>query len=320
MVSSTSKNIILACVATVLLSSLIAVVVFFVTVRGEEQILVPDLTGRDILDALVELQTKELYPRVQLRYTDTAEERGVILEQDPPLGSIVKAGRRVKLVVSRGVRLTAVDNYVGRSLNDVRADLAAESSVGRLVTLKEPFIYQTSSSEAGIILMQNPSAGTPITGAVAISLVISSGLDTSMREMPYVVGLGVQAAAKRLGDARVRFVFNPVAANAPPYFQAAAQDWPSGTQVPESNVVNIGVNVPSEWAESEKLGLYSFNVPRSPVPLPFKLTANFTDGLSEELGTEMLMGGLFTWPYLLEKGTVLTLTVQGREIHRETIG
>jgi len=86
----------------VIFVGIIAVSVFFYAVHGEEQTMVPDVTGKELTEALLELQVKELYPRLQLRYSQTSRDKGFILEQEPKPGTIVKAGRRIRLIVSRG--------------------------------------------------------------------------------------------------------------------------------------------------------------------------------------------------------------------------
>jgi beta-lactam-binding protein with PASTA domain len=106
-----------------LLVGVAAVSVFFYVLRGDEQVMVPNVQGMEITDALLELQTRELNARVQLRYSQSPQDRGLILEQDPPPGMIVRVGRRVRLVISHGVVIDRMDNFVGRQLDSVRLDL-----------------------------------------------------------------------------------------------------------------------------------------------------------------------------------------------------
>jgi beta-lactam-binding protein with PASTA domain len=102
---------------------IIALTVFFIAVRGAEQTMVPDVRGKELTQALLELQVKELYPRIQLRYSQSAHDKGQVLEQNPSGGTIVKAGRRIRLVVSQGVVINTVENYTGRNIDEVRMDL-----------------------------------------------------------------------------------------------------------------------------------------------------------------------------------------------------
>ncbi|MDR2097387.1 MAG: PASTA domain-containing protein, partial [Spirochaetaceae bacterium] len=164
----------LCCVGIMVFVSVIAIAVFFLTVRGAEQTMVPEILGKDLVEALLELQQKELYPRIELRYSGSVADKGRILEQDPRAGSIVKAGRRIRLVVSQGPVVSKVENYVGRGVDDVREELqtlfAANSQP--LITVKEPILYQYSAQAAGTILEQNPAPGTGIFAPVQLEFVV----------------------------------------------------------------------------------------------------------------------------------------------------
>src|SRR5208337_5240048 len=79
----------------------IGTVTFSIAVRGQPETLVPNLQGRDVLDALMDLQGKELYADVQVQYSSDTE-KGTVLSQRPAPGTLVKAGKRVILRVSKG--------------------------------------------------------------------------------------------------------------------------------------------------------------------------------------------------------------------------
>jgi beta-lactam-binding protein with PASTA domain len=310
------------CLGFLVFSAFLSAAVFFLSVRGAEQVLVPDVTGKDLVGALLDLQAKELYPQIQLRYSASAAEKGLILEQNPRSGTIVKAGRRIRLVVSQGARLSVVENLVGKTLNEVRLEIArtvASDSV-TLVTLTEPFLYRNSDAAEGIILEQNPPPGTALTGPTGITLVVSRGPDTGAKEMPLVIGLSPSVAAARLSEREIGFVFTTKQAGAAEKpFVVNAQDWPADTQIAPARIAKIQVTTPASWDAAEICALYSHEVPRTPVPISYSLTAISPQGERTPLVTEVLSGGLFTYPYLLPIGTTLSLGVQGREMHRELI-
>ncbi|MDR2747274.1 MAG: PASTA domain-containing protein, partial [Treponema sp.] len=135
-----------AAIGLLVFVGLIAVSIFFIAVRGAEQTMVPDVRGKELTEALLELQVKELYPQISLRYSQSSRDKGQILEQEPPAGAIVKAGRRIRLVVSRGVLVNTVEDYRGRDINEVRMDIQAifAESPGQEITLKEPLMYEYS--------------------------------------------------------------------------------------------------------------------------------------------------------------------------------
>ena len=133
-------------VGLVVFVGLIAVLVFFINVQGAEQTMAPDVTGRDLTTALLELQVKELYPRINLRYTQSSADKGLILEQNPLPGTIVRAGRRIQLTVSQGAVINTIENYLGRNVEEVRIDLqtiiasqaSSQGYVPHYITLREP--------------------------------------------------------------------------------------------------------------------------------------------------------------------------------------
>ena len=85
---------------------ILALSVFLMANKGRERVLVPNVEGKSLPRALLEMQEKELYPKLQLRYSDLQDSQ-VSLEQNQSWHN-VKAYRRVTLVVSRGVM---VDNW-----------------------------------------------------------------------------------------------------------------------------------------------------------------------------------------------------------------
>jgi beta-lactam-binding protein with PASTA domain len=315
------KVFLFICVGFLVFSGLISTAVFFLSVRGSEQVLVPDVMGKELVSALLELQAKELYPQIQLRYSGNAAEKGAILEQDPQPGTIVKAGRRIRLVISQGARLSVVENVVGRMLDDVRAEIAQSAASGfGLISLKEPLLYKISDAPEGTILEQNPGAGTALSGPTEIALVISRGPNSGMKEMPSVIGLSPSEAASRLAEQEIGFVFTTKqAAENEKTFVVNAQDWPGGTQIAANHTVSIMVTTPTSWDSMEICALYSRNIPQTPVPISYTLTAISPQGERTVLITEVLSGGTFTYPYLLPVGTTLSLGVQGRELYREII-
>jgi beta-lactam-binding protein with PASTA domain len=172
------KMFILSVAGLVIFVGIIAVSVFFIAVRGEEQVMVPDVVGKELTAALLELQVKELYPRLQLRYSQTSMDRGIILEQEPRPGTIVKAGRRIHLVVSQGVVLNRVENFIGRSIDQVRMDIQTiNASAGGipLLVIREPVMYIFSGENPGIILEQKPESGTNISASTTLEFVVSRG-------------------------------------------------------------------------------------------------------------------------------------------------
>ena len=120
---ASGKALLVTVLAAIIFMFAICLIVFFASVKGEEQVLVPNVVDKTLTTALLEMQAKELYPKLQLRYTDSPDDKDKVLSQNPDAGAIVKAGSRVTITVSRGVIIDHVENYVGSKLDDVKIKL-----------------------------------------------------------------------------------------------------------------------------------------------------------------------------------------------------
>ncbi|MDR1971718.1 MAG: PASTA domain-containing protein [Treponema sp.] len=302
---------------------LIAVSIFFIAVRGAEQTMVPDVRGKELTEALLELQVKELYPRISLRYSQSSRDKGQILEQEPQAGAIVKAGRRIRLVVSRGVLINTVEDYRGRDINEVRMDIQAifaETQGQALLSLKEPLMYEYSDEEPGIILQQKPEPGSGISGPVALELVVSRGPENTVITVPRFTGLSIPAALAEISRTGVNFVFSLRPSRGGEQGELVVYQNPEAeTQVPANTLIELLVNAPPSAPEGQVFGLFSYSMPKNPYPLGLRLEALLPNGERVELISVPYGGGDFTVPYRLPAGTELILSMLNRELHREII-
>ncbi|MDR2370573.1 MAG: PASTA domain-containing protein [Treponema sp.] len=301
---------------------IIALSVFFVAVRGEEETMVPDVRGKELTEAILELQAKELYPRLRLRYSQSVHDRGFVLEQDPRSGTIVKAGRRIWLVVSQGAVIDSVENYIGRNIDEVRMELQTlfASSPQPLISLKEPFMYQYSAEAPGVILRQNPEPGKEISGPTVLEFVISQGAENVMVRAPRFTGLSVQDSLELLGRLGMDFVFSVREAGAEEAGETIVSQVPEESeQVRQDGVIRLTVTAPGDLEDGEVFDLFTYAIPKNPYPLPVRLDAVLPSGEQRRIITVEYPGGDFTVPYRLPAGTILVLSMVNREIHRETV-
>ena len=302
---------------------IIAISIFFVAVRGAEQTLVPEVRGKELTEALLELQVKELYPRIQLRYSQSSRDRGQILEQDPRAGTIVKAGRQIRLVVSQGVMINRVENYVGRNIDDVRMDLqtiVASAGNNPLLSLKEPLMYDFSPEAPGTILRQKPEPGTDISGPMSLEFVISQGQEHALLTVPQLVGLSLSSVLEQIGRMGIVFEFSLREIRDGEKGETVVyQTPPAGTSVTSNVVVDLVVNTPAQLKGGEVFKLFTYTMPQNPYPLPVRLEAILPSGERLRLIGVEYPGGKFTVPYRLPVESVLILSMMNREIYRETV-
>lgn len=321
-VSGHVKLFISLIIGVLVLAGLVAVAVFFVAVRGGEQTMIPDVQGKELTEALMELQVKELYPRIQLRYSQSALDKGTILEQEPLPGTIVKAGRRIRLVVSQGVIVDTLGDYIGRNIDDVRMELQTiAAAAGRqFLSLKEPFMYAFSSEEAGTILQQNPESGFVISGPTSIEFVISKGPENTMIKVPDLVGLPMADAIEQIAvsGAAFRFSVRPPSGNDVP--ETVVSQTPAGGTVIEANrSISVTVSSPVNLPANEVFGLFTYTLPENPYALAVRLEALLPNGQRRRLAAVDHLGGEITIPYHVPVGSTLILTMLNREMIREEV-
>jgi beta-lactam-binding protein with PASTA domain len=308
----------------VIFVGIIAVSVFFYAVHGEEQTMVPDVTGKELTEALLELQVKELYPRLQLRYSQTSRDKGYILEQEPKAGTIVKAGRRIRLVVSQGVIVNKVENFISRNIDEVRMDLLTlQAAAGGLplLSIKEPIMYDFSSENPGTILAQKPEPGADISRPISLEFVVSKGRENQTITVPQLAGLSLTRALEIISGTGINFQFVIKETGLNESGRTITAQIPAASSTVSINTpVQLTVTRPEKMADNEIFGLFRFNIPQNPYPLPVRLDAQLPSGEKERLFTVDYMGGEFTIPYTLPVESVLILSMLNRELFRETVG
>lgn len=308
---------IIALVSLVVLMAVSGIIAFFLTLRGEEQTLVPNVVELELSAALVKLQEKELYPRISLRFSSDPESEGKILEQEPLPGAIVKAGRRIALVVSRGAAQDKVGNYLGQHLEEVKAHLQTLfGSTRQLVTVKEPPVYLFDKSPAGTILEQSPAAGTDLAGPTQLTFVVSRGPERAKVKVPDLIGLPLNEATLLIEKSSIAFKFTirPTEGLERPG-TIVAQLPEAGTLQDSSSPVSLVFGAPAQ-SEGIVTGLFSHTLPDYPYPLRVILYAESPTKARIPLISVDHAGGLFTVPYALSEGSVLELQVLSRVVAR----
>ncbi len=300
---------------------LVCLTVFFMTVKGAEKVLVPNVEGKELTSALIEMQQKELYPKIQLRYTDNPEDAGKILNQSPDAGAIVKAGTRVSLTVSRGVIIDHVENYVGLNYDDVKIKLQTlfSGSGKQLILLASP-VYKADQSEAGTILEQDPPEGTSISDPVTVQLIVSRGPAYDSTKVPDLTEKSISDVLAEMANTKLVFDFtsHAAAANEIPGTVTSIQKFSSEFVNNYTHVI-VDLALPTKASGDTRYGIFTREVAKYPYAVTMTLKAVPEEGQPYTLVTIDHTGGKVTIPYAVQKGTELIFSVAGKEVARETV-
>lgn len=339
-------------VALFVMMGVAALVVFLGINKGYERVLVPDVVGSNLINAQLVLQEKELYPRLQMRYSDIPGQAGQIISQSPKAGSVVKAESRVTLVVSRGVVFDYVGNYVGTNLDALKNTLDALYAGAEIpsLTIANP-IFKQDAALPGTILEQEPPEGTPISQPIELKLIVSSGPQKLKVSVPDFTGKSITEVLTAMTSTKLTFDFT--------------QHVASGSEVPGTVVKQINPNNKNEVGEYSRIqlefamlpvsnaieseqmprtiditnrneadavdaslirdttnyvqGIFSTKIPEYPYAVPVKLDVIPQEGSRYGIATFHHIGGDLTIPYAVPHGSVLILSVLDREVERVSI-
>lgn len=313
-VQSSIPAFVIVCIAAFFTAIVACCAVFFINLKGPEQVLVPNVEGKTLEEALLEMQVKELYPKISLRYSDVTGDEGTILEQSPKAGAIVKGYSRVSLVVSKGIVIDEVGNYIGKTVDEVQMQLQTlfAGKAREMIVLAKPE-YKSDQAPAGTILEQDPPEGYKISSPVTVHLVVSKGPVYENTKRPYVVGLSIAEMQQAITRSKIIFDITgrPAAEGEKPGTVVAQQEI-TDEYIPNYSRVTVEMAMPDAAADGNVSGVFTTTLDNYPYTVPMRLDA-VPDG--EAVYTVLSfshIGGNVTIPYTVAKGTTLILYVDNK--------
>ena len=294
-------------------------VTFFLTLRGAETTMVPDLDGMELIEGLIDLQVKELYPRIQVRYSSDPMTKGTIIEQNPPAGAIVKAGKRVTITISKGAVVDKVGDYIGKDLNDVKMDFQIQFTTSiAIFKIKEPVIYEYDSTPPGTIIAQKPLAGTAISGFTEIELIVSRGEHGEEMVVGDYIAMVYGDVVKRLTRANIPFLFT-VDEDAEGNGAVIEQDPSAGETVDTGSVLKFVIAPPDEIPEGISFGLFEYSIPEYPISVDMKFESLSPSNERKTIFETKHRGGKISIPYKIAVDTELILSILDKEVIRDKV-
>lgn len=148
---------------------------------------VPNLAGLTVAEAGIQVQNAKLQldQNVSDDYSDTVE-KGKIISQLPEANSIVKVGREIKIVVSKGQEILKFPALKGQNISQDNAITLLQNSgftaTPTIETRNDPTV------PAGIVIDQDPAPNSQWAKNGSIHLVISGGPQLQTIKMPNVIG------------------------------------------------------------------------------------------------------------------------------------
>lgn len=312
--------------AAFILMIFVCAVVFFLNVKGPERVMVPQVCGKKLASAIIEMGEKELYPTLATRDVQDPSKDGIILEQNPNPGSIVKGYSRVSLVVGRLCGPDQIEDFVGKNIDEVRNDFLAKFAKlpNAPVTVGLPF-YKVSEKPFGTILEQDPKPGTLISDSVELQLIVSKGPEGNSVHPVNFVGKSIDYMNEMMEKCLVIYDFTGHIAseNEKPGTgtdQTKFEEWfvPAYTRVKVDVALPGSIVKDGKNSDNRKYGIFEAKTADFPMPVPMVLQAE-NERNKWVVAKFSHTGSKVTVPYAVEKETVLTLFVAGKPVYSETI-
>ncbi len=156
------------CIVVILAIGIISGYSAFQLLTFSRTVSVPDIRGKDIVEANNTLRNKGLHIRFEGKDYDINVSEGHIIRQDIPPGHTVKTGREVGVVLSKGLRVRYVPDVVGKSLDTARSLLEE-----RGIRINRIIYVHADNTARDTILAQRPEPNEK--GKDTFNIIVSLG-------------------------------------------------------------------------------------------------------------------------------------------------
>ena len=179
-------------IGAVVAASFLIIGLFSFGVIGGPEVEVPDVTGKTVVEA------QNILSQAKLGYTIDEEYNikvapGTVISQNPGAKRMVKEGRKITLVVSKGVELGDVPNLKGKRLTEAKAMLkASRFELGRV-----SYKYVSGAPEETIL---EQSVAPPAKLPIGTKLDVVINIKSNQVVLPDLVGLSSTSAKNKLND------------------------------------------------------------------------------------------------------------------------
>lgn len=158
--------------------------------HSRPEVVVPKLEGRSLMDALAVVSPMDLSLQQEGTDFDESIPAGTVLRQYPPSGMQVRAGRALRVVISKGGQRVFIPDVIGKPLAEAQSLLATDGI--QMGAVSELYSIDLAKN---MVLSQMPSSGTVVTHGAFVDVEVSKGPPpVGLPILPDFVGKTVEVA------------------------------------------------------------------------------------------------------------------------------
>lgn len=206
---------------------------FFPALFGPKEITIPDLSGEEYDDAIVELLKSGLEPGKTIELSDEKVPQEQVIKTEPRAGRVVKEGTTIDIYQSTGKETVTVSDYIGRNIDSI------ETLLDKMDFKKSMISEEFDDSSPGTILTQVPSLNTEVVPSdTAFEFTVSKGPEQlPLKNLTEFNKAGLDDYAKEAG---IKVNVKREEYNASVGFGLVISQEPSpGTKVEKGSTVNV---------------------------------------------------------------------------------
>ncbi len=140
----------------------------FTLLSHSKTVTVPELRGKNMIEAGALLRKHGLYIRLEGEDFDSKIPQGNIMWQQYPAGSTVKEGREIGVMISKGPKIRYVPDVVGQTLETAEQILKEKG-----IRLNKVIFVSHATIPTNIVIAQRPEPHEK--GAETFSVIVSAG-------------------------------------------------------------------------------------------------------------------------------------------------
>ncbi|WP_375537735.1 PASTA domain-containing protein [Candidatus Borreliella tachyglossi] len=312
------KHVAKGLILTIFGSLIISCAIFFIFLKGSDIVVVPNLSGLYLEDAITELQDKELIPHVEFKFSSTSLDKGKVIDQNPKAGTVLRLDNRVTIFISKGAVINKVDSFIGKNVDDVLINLKAnETSNNRVLYHVLKPIEVESELPKGMIIRQDPSPGTEITSLIDLQFLVSKGQKEDLvKYVKNYIGLYYKDAVISLLNDGIGFDIK--LATGSDFGSVILQSLPLGTKIEDSDKLIITINEP-KIDDLSVFGILVYKLDVYPSNVDMMIRVKDSNGGSSLLYAFSSKGGFVKLPYEALRGSILELYIYDKLINQTVV-
>jgi beta-lactam-binding protein with PASTA domain len=207
-------------------------------IKSEETVIVPDLSGKDVVSALELLTDMGLDTKITGSDFDAAIPKNHIIFQDPEAGAEIKKGRDIRLMISKGTQSVFVPNLTGRTLQQAGVILKQNGLCAGVTSYAHSDLVGKDH-----VIAQEPTRGKAVHRGDCANLLVSTGRRPVYHVMPDLTGMPLDEAIHGIEPYRLQLgKVTTVVKDEMPHNTIVGQEPDAGHRIEEGTTIRLVIN------------------------------------------------------------------------------